>query len=125
MVEGIRAHTLSDPKFGNDHIVRIPFLGSGISFAFWIRELALSFSFAHCKVGNAIAIIIPGVPVSFDIAVVVFLTWHVAATIVVSRLISTRCRVRIFWCPQICRYAVAADKACAVCCADVGLTRTA
>ncbi len=58
--DGIKGYTLSAPKFGNDHIVRIPFLGSGVSLAFWIRELAFSLSFANCKVGNAIAIIIPG-----------------------------------------------------------------
>ena len=74
MVEGIKAHASSDPKFGNDYIVRIPFFGSGISSAFRIRELAFSLSFAHCKVGIVIATIVAGVPVSVDVAVIVILT---------------------------------------------------
>ena len=101
MIEGIKAHALSGPKFGNDNIVRIPFLGSGISFAFWVRELAFSLSFAHCKVGIIIATIVAGVPVSVDVAVIVILTWRVTTTIVVSRLISTKCRVGILWCVPI------------------------
>jgi hypothetical protein len=43
-------------------------------------------------------LVISGFPVNIAVAVIVILTWHVCATIVVSRLLSTNCRVRMFRC---------------------------
>ncbi len=93
IADGIKGHAMCSPIFGNDHLVSIPILGHGTPCALCVVGLTFSFSFALCKAGNTIPMIISGVPV--------LLIWSIVVTKIVPRLISTRCRIMIFWCCQI------------------------